>query len=121
MKTRDALSIAAVGIYGLMSYSVSQRTGEIAVRSALGARATEVRGMIMAWALRLTLMGMIVGLAGAWAMRTVVASQLYEVSALDPLVFVTVAVTIFMVAILSSYLPARRAAAGWMPAALRAE
>jgi predicted permease len=105
-----SLGLAAVGIYGLMSYSVSQRTSEVAVRSALGARSSEVLWMIVAWALHLTLVGIVLGLAGAWAMRTVVTSQLYETSALDPLVFVIVPVAILVVSVLSSYLPARRAA-----------
>lgn len=116
-----SLGLAAVGIYGLMSYSVSQRTGEIAVRSALGARSSEVRGMIVTWALRLSISGIVLGLAGAWTMRTVVASQLYEISALDPLVFVIVPLTILVVCILSSYLPARRAAAIDPAVALRAD
>jgi putative ABC transport system permease protein len=116
-----SLVLAAVGIYGLMSYSVSQRTGEIAVRSAMGARSGEVLGLIVAWALRLAGTGVVLGLGGAWAMRTLVASQLYEISALDPLVFVAVPVTILLVALLSSYLPARRAAGIDPAAALRAE
>jgi predicted permease len=116
-----SLGLAAVGIYGLMSYSVSQRTSEIAVRSALGARSSEVLGMIVAWAVRLSLIGIVLGLVAAWAMRTLVASQLYEISALDPLVFVIVPATILVVSILSSYLPARRAAGIEPAVALRAE
>jgi putative ABC transport system permease protein len=105
-----SLLLAAVGIYGLMSYSVSQRSTEIAVRSALGARSNEMSRMIVAWALRLALVGTALGLGGAWAMGKIVASQLYEIGAFDPLVFVTVPLTILAVAIVSSYLPARRAA-----------
>jgi putative ABC transport system permease protein len=116
-----SLGLAAVGIYGLMSYSVSQRTGEIAVRSALGARSSEVLVMIVAWAMRLSLIGIVLGLISAWAMRTFVASQLYEISASDPLVFVIVPATILVVSILSSYLPARRAAGIEPAVALRAE
>ena len=116
-----SLGLAAVGIYGLMSYSVSQRVREIAVRAAVGARSGEVLGMIVSWALRLTIIGIVLGLAGAWAMRTVVVGQLYEISALDPLVFVSVPVTILVVAIVSSYLPARRAAGIDPAVALRAE
>jgi putative ABC transport system permease protein len=100
---------------------VSQRTSEIAVRSALGARSSEVLGMIVAWAVRLSLIGIVLGLVAAWAMRTLVASQLYEISALDPLVFVIVPATILVVSILSSYLPARRAAGIEPAVALRAE
>jgi ABC-type antimicrobial peptide transport system permease subunit len=104
-----SLLLAAVGIYGLMSYSVSQRSGEFAVRSALGAPSNETLRMIVAWALRLALLGTALGLAGAWAMGTIVASQLYELSALDPLVFLTVPLTMLAVSLVSSYLPARRA------------
>jgi putative ABC transport system permease protein len=77
--------------------------------------------MIVAWAVRLSLIGIVLGLVAAWAMRTLVASQLYEISALDPLVFVIVPATILVVSILSSYLPARRAAGIEPAVALRAE
>jgi predicted permease len=116
-----SLLLAAIGIYGLMSYSVTQRSTEIAVRSALGARSNEMAGMIVAWALRLALVGTALGLAGAWAMGKIVASQLYEISAFDPLVFVSVPFAILAVAIVSSYLPARRAARIDPALTLRAE
>jgi predicted permease len=116
-----SLALAAVGLYGLMSYSVSQRTGEIAVRSALGARSDEMLRMMVARALRLSLTGLVLGLASAWAMRAVVGSQLYEISALDPLVYGIVTVTTLAVAILSSYVPARRAAGIDPAAVLRAD
>jgi putative ABC transport system permease protein len=105
-----SLLLAAVGIYGLMSYTVTQRSAEIAVRSALGARSSEMSRMIVAWALRLALAGTALGLAGAWALGKFVTSQLYGISASDPLVFVSVPFTILAVAVVSSYLPARRAA-----------
>jgi ABC-type antimicrobial peptide transport system permease subunit len=105
-----SLLLAAVGIYGLMSYSVAQRSAEIAVRTALGARSNEMSRMIVAWALRLALAGTALGLGGAWAMGRIVTSQLYGISAFDPMVFVSVPLTILAVAIVSSYLPARRAA-----------
>lgn len=104
-----SLVLTAVGIYGLMSYSVSQRSSEIAIRSALGAQSSEIRRMIVVWTLRFTFGGIALGLAGAWAARTVVASQLYEISALDPLVFLAVPAVMLAVAVLSTYLPARRA------------
>jgi putative ABC transport system permease protein len=104
-----SLALALVGIYGLMSYSVSQRTSEIAIRSALGARSGELLGMIVGRTLWPALVGIALGAAGAWAMRTVVASQLYEISAADPVVFAVVpAVTVF-VAMAAAYVPARRA------------
>jgi predicted permease len=105
-----SLLLAAVGIYGLMSYSVTQRSKEIAVRSALGARSNEMSRMIVAWALRLAFVGAALGLGGAWAMGKLVAGQLHEISAFDPTVFVSVPLAILAVAIVSSYLPARRAA-----------
>jgi ABC-type antimicrobial peptide transport system permease subunit len=77
--------------------------------------------MIVAWALRLALVGTALGLGGAWAMGKLVRSQLYEISAFDPLVFVSVPLTILAVAIVSSYLPARRAARIDSAHALRAE
>jgi predicted permease len=116
-----ALVLTAVGIYGLMSYSVAQRSSEIAVRSALGAAASQVRRMIVVWALRLALIGIALGLTGAWAARTIVASQLHEISTLDPLVFLTVPTAMLLVAILFSYLPARRAASIDPARTLRAE
>jgi putative ABC transport system permease protein len=116
-----SLALTAVGIYGLMSYSVAQRSSEIAVRSALGARASEVQRMILGWATRLTLIGIALGLAVAWAARTVVASQLYEISTLDPAVFVAVPAGTLVLAILFSYLPARRAAKIGPAQTLRAE
>ena len=105
-----SLALTAVGIYGLMSYSVAQRSSEIAVRAALGARPMQMRRMILSWAVSLSLTGIVLGLAAAWAAQAIVASQLYKISALDPLVFLIVPVAMLGMAILSSYLPARRAA-----------
>jgi putative ABC transport system permease protein len=116
-----SLLLAAVGIYGLMSYSVAQRSTEIAVRSALGARSNEAARMIVAWALRLALVGTALGLGGAWAAGKIITSQLYEISAFDPIVFVSVPLTILAVTIVSSYLPARRAARIDPALTLRAE
>lgn len=105
-----SFALTAVGVYGLMSYSVTQRSSEIAVRSALGAHSREIRKMIVAWTLRLALPGIALGLAGAWAARTIIASQLHEISAVDPLVFVTVPMATLILALVSAYLPAHRAA-----------
>ena len=104
-----SLTLAAVGLYGLVSYSVSQRRNEIAVRSALGADRDRVLKMFLGNGLRLAGLGIVLGLAGAVALRQVVASQLYGVSALDPSVLALVPVTMLCVALLASYLPARRA------------
>src|SRR5690606_19047862 len=84
-----SLTLAAVGTYGLIAFSVSQRFNEIAVRSAIGAESANLLKMFVTSALRLTGIGVVVGIGGAIALRQVVASQLYETSALDPLVLVT--------------------------------
>lgn len=104
-----ALLLAAVGIYGLMSYSVAQRTQELAVRAAMGASSRDLRTLIVRRGLVLGVTGTVLGIIGAIALRKVVASQLYEVSALDPRVFLTVPAVLLAVAVLSSYIPALRA------------
>jgi putative ABC transport system permease protein len=104
-----ALTLAAVGTYGLISFSVNQRFNEIAVRSAFGAERGRLLNMFVTNALRLAAVGIVVGLAGAIAMRQLVASQLYETSALDPWVLALVTLTMLAVALMASYVPARRA------------
>ncbi len=114
-----SLTLAAVGLYGLVSYSVSQRTNEIAVRSAIGADRRRILEMFVGRALRLAAAGIVIGLAGAAALRQIVASQLFGVSALDPLVFAVVPLTMAAVALLASYVPAVRASRVESSAALR--
>ncbi|HEX5419875.1 MAG TPA: ABC transporter permease, partial [Gammaproteobacteria bacterium] len=114
-----SLTLAAVGIYGLVSYSVSQRTNEIAVRSAIGADRGRILKMFLTRALRLAGLGVALGVVGAVAARQIVASQLYGVSALDPLVFAFVPLTMLGAALLASYLPALRALRVDFSAALR--
>jgi putative ABC transport system permease protein len=114
-----ALALAAVGIYGLVAYSASQRYNEIAVRAAMGADRGSLLGMFLGNGLRLAAIGIVAGLAGGIALGQAVASQLYEVSALDPQVFVLVPLTMLAVTLLASYLPARRASRIDLSAALR--
>ena len=114
-----SLTLAAVGTYGLMAFSVNQRFNEIAVRSAFGAQRDSLLKMFVVRALQLAAIGIVLGIVGAVAMRRIVASQLYETSALDPWVLVLVPLTMLAVTLLASYVPARRASRIDVTAALR--
>ncbi|MGH9816548.1 MAG: FtsX-like permease family protein, partial [Candidatus Acidiferrales bacterium] len=104
-----ALLLAAVGIYGVMSYNVAQRTHEFGVRLALGAGPGDVLRMVLRRGLLLTGIGLVMGLAGALALGRVVQSLLFNTSASDPATLAAVAVLLALVALFASYLPARRA------------
>jgi len=104
-----ALLLAAIGIYGVMSYTISQRTQEIGVRMALGAQLTNVRAMILGQTLRLTLIGVGLGLAGAFVLARSLASLLFGIGTYDPVTFLGVAFLQITVALAASYVPARRA------------
>jgi putative ABC transport system permease protein len=104
-----ALVLATVGIYGVVSYSVAQRTQEIGIRLALGATTEDIVKLVIRYALGLATAGVLIGLAAAMVLSRVVSSLLYQVSASDPLTFVTSAVLFVAVAAGASYLPARRA------------
>jgi ABC-type antimicrobial peptide transport system permease subunit len=106
-----ALVIAAVGLYGVLAYWVSRRTREIGVRSAIGATPTDILGLVMRQGLTLTAIGLVCGLAGAFAASRAVASLLFGVSATDPLIFAGVPAALLFVACIASYVPARRAVA----------
>lgn len=104
-----ALVLAAVGIYGVMSYSVAQRTREIGIRIALGARRTDVLKLAMGQGLRLVVIGVAIGLVASMVLTRVMASLLFGVSATDPLTFVTISLVLLGVAMLASYIPSVRA------------
>ncbi len=116
-----ALLLGAVGIYGVIAYVVSQRTREIGVRMALGARSGDVQGMVVRQGLRVTVLGVGLGMIGAFALTRVMATLLFGVSATDPVTFGLVPLVLAGVALLASYLPARRASHIDPTEALRAE
>jgi len=105
-----ALFLAAIGIYGVMAYSVAQRTQEIGVRMALGARPLHVLRLVLGQSLGMLLIGTVVGLAGAFALTRLMQTLLFEVTATDPLTYVSVIGLLTVVALLACYIPARRAA-----------
>jgi putative ABC transport system permease protein len=105
-----ALILATAGIYGLLQYSTAQQTHDIGIRMALGARRGDVLRAVLGRGLRLTLLGVVLGLAGAYALPRLLASLLYGVPPTDPLTFVGVSLVLVAVAVLASYPPARRAA-----------
>jgi len=116
-----ALLLGILGIYGVISYAVSQRTREIGIRMALGAQRSELRWMFVRSALALTGTGVVIGLAAAIGVTRLMKSVLFGVSALDPIAFLTVPLVLAAAAALASYLPARRAASVNPVEALRAE
>ena len=104
------LLLAIVGLFGVISYNVAQRTHEIGVRVAVGAEKTDILRLILQEGMAITLVGIGVGLVGAIGLSSLVKSQLFGISATDPLTFLGVVVTLSLVALAACYLPARRAA-----------
>jgi len=116
-----ALLLGVVGIYGVIAYSVSQRTREIGIRMALGARQEELARMFLRHGLVLTAIGLACGLTAALSLSRLMKSLLFDVSPMDPLTYAAVSLGLLAAAALASYLPSRRAAAVDPTEALRAE
>jgi ABC-type antimicrobial peptide transport system permease subunit len=104
-----ALTLAGVGIYGVLAYSVRQRTQEIGVRMALGARAIDVLRLVSGGGMKLVAMGTVIGTAAALMLSRVLASQLYGITPTDPLTFAAAVLFLGVIALLAIYIPARRA------------
>jgi putative ABC transport system permease protein len=104
-----ALLLAAVGIYGMVSYSVSQRTHEMGIRLAIGAERRDVFLLVLGQGARVALLGTAVGIAAALALTRLMSNLLFGVSATDPLTFAGVALLLTLTTLVTSYIPARRA------------
>lgn len=115
-----ATVLTVIGLYGIISYSVAQRTREIGIRRAVGAQPGDILALVVGQGLRLVLAGVVLGLGGAWGLTRVMKDLLFQVSAVDPVTFVAVAILFVAVALAASYLPARRATGIDPLAALRA-
>jgi len=105
----SGLLLAALGLYGVMAYSVSQRTAEIGLRVALGAQRVHVLQLVLGQGVKLTLLGVAIGLTAAWGLSRLLVSSLFGVSATDPATFASISLLLVSIALLACFLPARRA------------
>jgi putative ABC transport system permease protein len=117
----SGLLLAALGLYGVMAYSVSQRTAEIGVRVALGAQRIHVLRLILGHGAKLTLLGVAIGLAAAWGLTRLLTGLLFEVNATDPATFLSISLLLVSIALIACFLPARRALSVDPMIALRVE
>jgi putative ABC transport system permease protein len=116
-----AIVLAAIGLYGVIAYNVSQRTREIGIRMALGAEVRDVLRLVVGDGARLAVVGVLLGIAGSAGALQVLRSMIFGANPVDPLVFALVSLLLVLVAVAATYLPARRAAGVSPVIALRSE
>jgi len=105
-----ALALAVIGLYGVLAYAVTQRQREIGVRMALGAQRRDVLGLVLIKGMKLTGIGIGIGVAGALGLTRVLSSLLFEIKPIDPLTFITIPLLLVSVAVIACWLPGRKAA-----------